>query len=221
MNKILIVEDESLVALEISNFVSSLGYEVVEIATSANQAVEIFKKNDIDVVLMDVYLKGDIDGTECANTIKQIKELPIIYISAFSDDITLQRAINSKPTSYLVKPFNREELKIALLIATKTIDEQTHKGDVIFDSEFSFDTINQELICKGELIHLTKREKELLSLFVLNKKNVVSFYELELALWPDKEANENTRRALVSKLRSKLNYKFIETIHSLGYKINI
>ena len=221
MKKVLIVEDESLVSLEISNFVKSLGYTVCGIATNANEAIEIFKNNEIDVVLMDVYIKGSIDGVECTGIIKNIQDVPIIYISAFSDDSILDRAIKTNPSAYLVKPINRNDLKVSLLIATKTLDEQIYVGDIRLDDEFSFNSLNNELIYKGEVIHLTKREKELLHLLILNKNNVISIYELEIELWPDKEANENTRRALVSKLRAKLNYKFIETVHSIGYKINV
>ena len=221
MKSVLIVEDESLVSLEISGFVKSIGYEVGGIATSANEAIAIFTNSNIDAVLMDVYIKGSIDGIECANIIKDIKDVPIIYISAFSDDATLERAIKTEPSSYLVKPFNRSELKIALLIATKTTDAQTNKGDIELDEEFSFSSKNNELIHRGEVVHLTKREKELLSLLIKNKNNVINFYNIELELWPDKVANENTRRALVSKLRAKLNYKFIQTVHSIGYKLTI
>jgi len=221
MKNVLIVEDESIVALEIENYVSDLGYKVVGSVSNAKNALEIAMSEDVTLILMDVRIKGDIDGIECAKSIKEVKNIPIIYISAFSDDETLERAIETKPSSYLVKPFNRQELKVAMTVASNSYESNLIVGDVVFDYEFSFDTQAKELILYGEMIHLTKQEKDLLSLLVDAKNQVVSIYELENAIWPDKGSNENTRRALIRRVRSKLNYKFIETLHSIGYRINI
>ena len=218
---VLIVEDESIVALEISSYIEELGFNVVAIVSSAKKALEVVNSNVLDLILMDVQIKGEIDGISCASEIKKSKDIPIIYISAFSDDETLSRAIKTNPSSYLVKPFNQKELKIAMCIATKKESDSMKKGDVIFDEEFSFDTEDEELILHGEIIHLTKQEKLLLTLLISSKNSVVGIYDLENHIWPNKASNENTRRALISRLRTKLKYKFLETIHSIGYKINI
>ncbi len=227
MKNILIVEDESLVALEIKTFISGLGDRVVKIVSDATSALEVVKNEDIDLILMDVYIKGDMDGITCASEIKKVKEIPVIYISAFSDDETLQRAIETDPTAYLIKPFNRKELLVAIQIATRSSRRKNDElrdemiGDVMFDSEFSYVSDSCELIHSGVSIHLTKREKQLLKLLVNTKNGVVSIDTIEYEIWPDKNTNENTRRALVSRLRSKLNHKFLETIHSFGYRLNI
>ncbi len=221
LKNILIVEDESIVALELSGYVETLGFKVAGIASSADQAYKILQKHEIDLILMDIYIKGKVDGISCAKEIKKSRDISLIYISAFSDDETLQRAIETDPSSYLIKPLNRMELKVAMRIAIKNSSDSFARGNIIFDSEFSFDTANSELILHGESIHITKQEKVLLSLLLASKNSIVSIYEIENHLWPDKQSNENTRRALVSRLRSKLKYKFLETIHSIGYRINI
>jgi len=218
---ILIVEDESIVALELSGYIESLGFRVVGIASSAKKAYDIAKDHEIDLILMDIHIKGKVDGISCAQEIKKSRDVALIYISAFSDDETLQRAIQTDPSSYLIKPLNRMELKVAIGIAMKNSSDSFITGDIILDSEFSFDTKSNELILHGEHIHLTKQEKLLLSLLINSKNTVVSIYEMENYLWPDKESNENTRRALVSRVRSKLKYKFLETIHAIGYRMNI
>ncbi len=221
MINVLIVEDESIVALEISNYVSELGYVVVKCVSNSQSALDVIKSTKIDLVLMDVKIKGDSDGISCAECIKEISDIPIIYISAFSDDETLDRAIKTRPSSYLVKPFNRKELKIAMRIAVKKEEKITRVGNIILDSEFSFDRDAKELILHGENIHLTKQEQTLLSLLLCSKNSIVSIYEVENEIWPFKEINENTRRALIGRLRSKLNHKFLETVHSMGYRINL
>jgi len=227
MKNILIVEDESLVALEISSFIELLGYETVGIASSAEKAYAVLKQKSVDLILMDVLIKGDIDGVTLAANIRKTANIPLIYISAFSDDETLERAIETNPIAYLTKPFNRKELQVAIKIALNRArrksdrSEPLREGDIRFDDEFSFDTKREELIQSGESIHLTKQEKKLLLLLLEFKNSIVSIYDIENELWPDKASNENTRRALVSRLRAKLNYKYIETIHSEGYKLHI
>lgn len=221
MKKVLIVEDESIVAMEIAGYIGELGYDACCIATSAKEAYDAIKRYDIDLVLMDVYIKGDIDGIACAQEIKKKKDIPLIYISAFGDDETLERAIKTDPVAYLIKPFNRKELKVAMGVATKTHKEFSNLGDIVFDEEFSYDSQNEELLFRGEIVHLTKQEKQLLHLLVSRKNGIVSIYDMENYIWPNKTSNENTRRALVARLRSKLKYRFIETIHSIGYKLNI
>ena len=221
MKNIVIIEDESIVAMEIAGFVKGLGYKVVATFSNAAACLALLKKEVVDLILMDVYIEGDMDGIACAAAIQSWQNIPIIYISAFSDDETLERAIKTKPSAYLVKPFNREELRVAMKIALSHAQEHQRRGDVIFDEEFSFDTQRDELLHNTQSVHLTKKELELLKLFLNTKNSVLSLYEIENEIWPDKESNENTRRALISRLRAKLNYKFIETIHSIGYKLHI
>lgn len=226
MKNILIVEDESLVALEISSYIQKLGYNPCAIASNAAKAIEIVNTHNVDLILMDVYIKGNVDGIECAAEIKEKQNIPIIYISAFSDDITLERAVETNPITYLIKPFNTKELKVAIKIALKCSQREHSKkkeyvGDIILDNDFSYDSISQDLIFVGEKTHLTKQERQLLNLLIRSKNNILSIYEIENEIWPDKESNENTRRALIARLRSKLNYKFLKTVHSIGYRMNL
>jgi len=227
MKNILIVEDESLVALEISGYLKELGYNVVATVTNADKALELVRDNSVDLILMDVHIKGEDDGITAAQNIRKEYDIPLIYISAFSDDETFQRAVLTYPVAYLIKPFNHKELEVAIRIAfsrkppEKEIEKEPYRGDIVFDEDFSYDTKKQELIHDEESIHLTKQELKLLQLFIKSKNTLLSLYEIENELWPNKESNDNTRRALISRLRAKLNYKFIETIHSIGYKFHI
>jgi DNA-binding response OmpR family regulator len=224
MINILIVEDESIVALEIANLVKILGYNVIATVSNSVKAIEVIQSKQVDLILMDVYIKGNIDGIATAVQINILNKTPIIYISAFSDENTLERAINTNPVAFLIKPFSEKELKIAIKIALKqtynSFEQNFKIGDVVFDHEFSYDTKACELFYLGEEIHLTNQERQLLHFLIDNKNIIVSVYDIENEIWPDKESNENTRRALISRLRSKLNYKFIQTIHSVGYKIS-
>lgn len=220
--KVMVVEDESIVAMELSSYIQDLGYEVVGRASNADDAYTMAMEMSPQVILMDVNLKGEEDGISVSNRIQLEKEIDIIYITAFTDDESLERAIETTPAAYLTKPFNRKELAAALKIALKSQkkrEEYEHVGDIKIDSEFSFDPEKKALLCCGEFIHLTRKEGELLALLIASKKQVLDFYTLENRLWPEKNLNESTRRSLVYRLRSKLKHQFIETVSGIGYRM--
>ena len=222
MKKVLIVEDESIVALEIASYVKSLGYEVVATASNANDAVRLASEKEPDAILMDVRLKGEEDGISATKRIIQEKQVSVIYITAFSDDESIERAIETNPAAYLTKPFNRKELAAALKIAIKRTTLQGNYalvGGLKISEEFSFDFESRQLICCGEYIHLTRKEQEFLTLLLEAKKGIVDIYTIENRIWPDKIPNENTRRGLVLRLRSKLKHQFIETVSGQGYRL--
>ena len=222
---ILIVEDESIVAMEIESYISKLGYAVAGICSNADDALKAVEQNPVDIVMMDIHIKGELDGVETAVRIKQSHpHIEILFLTAHLDDYNVDRAIKVDPAAYLSKPFNREELRVFLKIALRKIRKETtedliNQHNIILDHEFSYDPLNHTLYCCQEIIHLTKKENELLELFIDNKNNIVDFYTMENTIWPDKETNTNTIRTLVKRLRQKLKHKFIETVSSRGYKL--
>jgi PAS domain S-box-containing protein/putative nucleotidyltransferase with HDIG domain len=115
--RILIVEDESLVARDIENMAVSQGYEVCGIASSGDQAVEMTAEHQPDLILMDVVIKGSQDGTTIAEKIWDYYRIPIIYVTASADEHTLKRAKITEAFGYILKPFDERELKIAIEMA--------------------------------------------------------------------------------------------------------
>lgn len=223
---VLIVEDEIVISMELSGYIESLGFSVIGTATNSNDAYSLALEYKPHIILMDINIKGDIDGIDTAKIILNEITSSIIYLTAFCDEETIDRAVKTNPSAYLSKPFNKKELLASLKMASfkyerNKKDSILKKGDIILDDEFSYDTKNHQLIFCSEYIHLTKRENQLLNLLIKSKNSIVSIYEMENEIWPDKLPNESTRRALVSRLRSKMKFKFIETIPSIGYRIKI
>lgn len=223
---VLIVEDESIVAMELESYIGKLGYSVAGISSNGEDALRCMENDCIDIVLMDICLKGDIDGIETAELIKkQHPKTEIIFLTAHMDDYNVDRAIKLNPVAYLSKPFNREELRVVLKIATrklKNLERQTGTESsyiVVLDDEFSYDMETSTLYCHAETIHLTKKESDLLALFIRNKNNIVDFYTIENTIWPNAVTNANTIRTLVKRLRQKLKHKFIVTVSSQGYRL--
>jgi len=220
-NKILIVEDESIVAMEIESYLLSLNYNVIAICSTADEAYVQAISNDVDLVLMDIFLI-ESDGIEATTRIKKIKpNLPVIFLSAYMDEETIDRAIHVNPEAYLTKPFNRKDLAVSIKIALKNKESQMITGDIILDNEFSFNTKSSELICCGEDVSLTKKERALLILFLKQKNHLITIEIIEYELWPNKPSNNSRRRSLISRLRAKLKHKFIETHASEGYIFKI
>lgn len=115
--KVLIVEDESIVALDIRHRLSRLGYEIVDVAVSGEDAVAAAERLCPDIVLMDIMLEGDMDGTEAAGIIAERFDLPVVYITAYTDDETLRRVKRTQPFGYLIKPFKDREVYAAIEMA--------------------------------------------------------------------------------------------------------
>jgi CheY-like chemotaxis protein len=109
--KILIVEDEGLVALDIEDRTKGLGYDVVGIASTGAEAVDLAEKYSPDLIIMDVTLKGKIDGIEAARQIKKIINPCLIFMTAHSDQNTLERINNVKPQGFITKPLNTSSLQ--------------------------------------------------------------------------------------------------------------
>jgi len=115
--KIIIVEDEAIIAMDIKNTLESLGYIVLAIASDGTEAIRRVGELLPDLVLMDIYLKNGIDGVEAATSIKQHYNIPIVYLTAYSDEETMQRAKVTEPYGYLLKPFEKRELQIVIAMA--------------------------------------------------------------------------------------------------------
>jgi PAS domain S-box-containing protein len=118
--KVLIVEDEAIISLDIKRLLSSSGYGVAAVAATAEQAIQLVQSDAPDLVLMDIHLKGPVDGIETALQIREKFGLPVVFVTAHADKNTLQRARETEPFGYIVKP-------ISALSLTSTIEMALHK----------------------------------------------------------------------------------------------
>ncbi|MEI6042911.1 MAG: response regulator [Chloroflexota bacterium] len=115
--QIMVVEDESIVALDLQTTLEELGYAVPVITTSGADALEKAAKFHLDLVLMDIMLKGEMDGIEAAEQLRVRFDIPVIYLTAYADNNTIQRAKLTEPSGYILKPFEERELQITLEMA--------------------------------------------------------------------------------------------------------
>jgi|SRR5665811_1341725 len=116
-NKIMIVEDEIIVAEHIRRSLQNMGYSVTSITSSGAKAIKIVEDNNPDLVLMDIILGGEMDGIETAKLIRSRFNIPVVFLTAFSDEKILERAKITEPFGYIIKPFNDTDLRINIEIA--------------------------------------------------------------------------------------------------------
>ncbi|MBW2204117.1 MAG: response regulator, partial [Deltaproteobacteria bacterium] len=108
--EILIVEDDGVVARDIQNRLENLGFEVYAIVPSGEKAIQKAKEDSPDLVLMDIMLKGEMDGTVAAEQIRSQFDIPVVYLTAYADKGVLERAKVTEPFGYIIKPFEDREL---------------------------------------------------------------------------------------------------------------
>ena len=116
-SRILIVEDQGIVAWDIRNCLESLGHSVCGTAASGEEAIRLTAQLQPDLVLMDVMLEGEMDGVETAAHIRKHFEIPVVYLTAYADGDTLRRAKVTEPYGYIIKPFEEKELYTVIEIA--------------------------------------------------------------------------------------------------------
>ncbi|MCW8963325.1 MAG: response regulator [Gammaproteobacteria bacterium] len=116
-HKILIVEDEAIVAEDIRQHIEEEGYQVVNTVDSGEKALAFLQNERVDLILMDIMLAGEIDGIDTASQVKKLYLIPIIFLTAYSDQKKLERARMAEPYGYLIKPFDERELKSTLTMA--------------------------------------------------------------------------------------------------------
>ena len=118
--KVLIVEDDIIVATDIQSRLKNLGYSVYEIVSSGEKAVQKIEEHKPDLVLMDIVLKGEMDGIEAAEIIRSRFDIPVVFLTAYADEERFERAKLTIPFGYILKPFQDRDLKITIEMALYT-----------------------------------------------------------------------------------------------------
>jgi CheY-like chemotaxis protein len=123
---ILIVEDEPVVAKDIQLSLQRLGYRVPATATSGEEAIRKASDMHPDLILMDIVLKGKMDGVETALQIQRKQDVPVIYLTAYADNHTLERAKVTSPAGYMLKPYQANELRTTIELALHRAQHERH-----------------------------------------------------------------------------------------------
>ncbi|HEX8515086.1 MAG TPA: response regulator [Bacteroidia bacterium] len=138
---ILIVEDESIVAKDIQHSLKKLGYTVVGMCSTGEDAIRTAEEVKPDLVLMDIMLKGDMSGIEAAGQIREKFNIPVIYLTAYADESTLSKAKVSEPYGYIIKPFKEIDLHTSIEMAIYKHEKET---DVKKERDFLYSIVENK-----------------------------------------------------------------------------
>ncbi len=221
-NKILIVEDQSLVATEIKMRLESMGYLVAEPVASGEEAIEyIHEHQDIGLILMDIYLKGQLDGIETAEIIHKEYELPVVFLTAMCDNLTIDRVKHPMTYGYIVKPFQKNDLRIGIELAMSRFKNQA-KSDplpeksVPENKKFPFwDAHSLHLVDAEDIIFIEVSEK----IIQVHLADAVFSQRSTLKEWEEKLRGSGFLRVHKNFMVNKNKIKNINQLGQGGHEI--
>ncbi len=148
--RILIVEDEMIIAANLSLELTSLGYEVTGIIPRGEEALLHIRENQPDILLLDIQLKGEIDGIEVATQMQQEFDIPIIYLTANTDDAYFNRAKETKPHAFISKPFKKRDLQRALELTINRMESESAFGSPVLQKREETTVLDDSLFVREQ-----------------------------------------------------------------------
>lgn len=229
MSKILIIEDEEAIAdlerdyLELSDF-------KVDIENEGNIGLERSLKGDYDLIILDLMLPG-MDGFEVCKKIREVKNVPILMVSAKKDDIDKIRGLGLGADDYMTKPFSPSELvarvKAHLARYNRLVGTNEKKNDIVEIRGIKIDKTARRVYVDGEERNFTTKEFDLLTFLAENPNHVFTKEELFREIWDmDSIGDIATVTVHIKKIREKIEYdtanpQYIETIWGVGYRFKV
>ena len=232
--EIMIVEDECIIALELSETLQSLGYNVPVLAGTGEDAVSGAQSEGLDLALIDISLGPGMDGIEAGKKITRSQGIPIIYLTAYSDDETLERAKQARPFGYLVKPFDTETLNATIQIALENgkqnlalnskVDEFNSQSQLQV-ADLVLDIMTRKATRADALIDLTSREFDQLKFLMENVGLVVTRDQILDSVWANyRFTSSNVVDVYIRYLRKKVDHghdaQLIRTVRNRGYVLH-
>ncbi len=220
---ILIVEDEIIASEYLKEILLSMGVKHIHLAKSADEAFTVLQNNaPIDIIFMDINIKGSMDGILCAKEITTKYEIPIVFTTAYKDNATIKEASETNIYGYLIKPFSEEEVYATLSIVCKTLNKKQNldnrqNPDIVQLGVYSYNILNKTVSIHGKTINLTAKEELILSIFNANKNINIPYDVLKQKVWEDKNISPSTIRDTISRLRKKMPELNIQNVSGYGY----
>ena len=241
--KVLIIEDDDVTALNLKMSLQKQGYEVIAMADNSVNSLNKIKVYDPDVVLIDISLEGNDDGIDIARFIRDKMPRPFIFLTAHSESEILDKAKQTEPYGYIVKPFDPINLHTTIQMALHRFQEEQKRNNdtnelkntqahlekllyakklsdqpiIEFGEGYRHDIALKETFYNGEKIKLTKKENAFIALMVAQLGSVVDFTQAIDYVWAQEGATDNSVRTLVWRLRSKLPTDVIKNASGMGY----
>lgn len=220
MKKILIVEDEQDLRELLGNYLTNEGYEVSK-AGDGVEAVSLFSQNTYDLVVLDIMIPK-IDGYSVCEIIKKQSEVPVVFLSALSDEKSQIKGYDKLADDYVTKPFSMPVFlrKINALLRRNDMSSAPDSNPLITYGDIAINKDTMEVLVSGRPVTLTVREFDLLLTLVKNPGRIYTREMLLDLLWDyDSLVDERIVDSHIKNLRHKLGGDYIETVRGRGYRI--
>lgn len=222
MTRILVVDDERQITRVLRSSLESHGYEVA-IAHDGVEAMKTFQQFAPDLVITDLSMPN-MDGVELTKAVRQLGMTPIIVLSVREQDTAKVGALDSGADDYMTKPFSTPELLARVRVQLRRREQrQERTPGVVTEGDFSIDRGAHRVTVRGEEVHLTPKEFDLLLMFAQNAGRVLTHKTLLTAIWGSMGVNQpEYLRVLVAQLRKKIDQaegkSYIENEPWIGYR---
>lgn len=226
-SKILIVDDDAEIRKVIGIYLENEGFEILK-AENGEQALKLIEENEVALVLLDIMMSG-MDGTEVCMKIREDSIIPIIFLSAKSEDLDKIQGLASGADDYITKPFNAMELiarvKSQIRRYTKYTTNSVTPKNIIEIGNLTINTDTREVFVGKKDVRLTPKEFDILELLASNKGIVFSLEKIYQRVWGEYAfKSDNTIMVHITKIREKIEEDpkkpiYIKTVWGVGYKI--
>jgi DNA-binding LytR/AlgR family response regulator len=216
--KVLIVEDDNIIAEDLKHLLQDIGYQICGIADNGQDAIQIFQHETPDIALVDIQVNGEMDGIDIVRNFNTIKKIPIVFLTAQADFHTVERAKSTKPAAYLLKPFDERHLHISIDLALSNFISTDSKEDSCSKTiENGATKLSADMILmKGDTIFLKQNYKfvqsklaDLMYIEADGNHSVLCFKQHKVIL-----------RLPLSAVTDRLNHDTIVRVHR-SFAINI
>ena len=216
MFKIMIVEDDDVIREGLKYYLESSNYEVVDYSKGLDSLNNL---KNIDLALLDINLP-DINGYELFKKIKDIKDIPIIFLTANNEELSIVRGLDMGADDYITKPFKAKELVSRI----NNVLRRVNKTNIVKIKNIKIDLENGKVLKDDKDVNLTSLEYKILLILVNNPKRVFTREEILTNIWDSNGifVNDNTLTVYIKRIREKLednNDEIITTVRGIGYKI--
>lgn len=223
--RILVVDDEPQITRVLRRALASRGYEV-QAAADGEEALEIVRSWNPDLVITDLFMPG-MGGLEVCRKIRKTSQVPIIILSVKGEERVKVEALNTGADDYITKPFGMEELFARIRVALRRASPaQSEEGANLEIGDFSVEQSTRKVKVRGEVVHLTPKEYELLLYFLQHAGKVLTHRILLGAIWGGESVEQNEYlRVFIGQLRKKIEIdpakpKHIITDPWVGYRFH-
>ena len=221
MSKVLVVDDEAIITMQLEERLSSMGYTISGMAASGEEAIEKARRLLPDIVLMDIVMPGKMNGIDAAKIITEELDIPVVFVTSYADDAIIEKAKHVRPYGYIVKPFNELEIKAAIEVALfrKATEQQQHKISRRTAQEKVSPGVSESQAQKDDLAYYDLPEIKSVLLKDIFTDIVLYLYTEQVAKEPIfkfalEEGIKKGGRNLFSYTQSVLQKYFVKEIHN-------